>query len=72
MAIRTAWADGEMQTVVAAIHEGAFPALASEIAAAIRAAGPPSAGATWVIHLDFNAGQHLKAWCDARRERATE
>jgi hypothetical protein len=72
MTIRIAWTDGEMQTIVAAIHEGAFPVLVPEVAAAIRAATPPSEGATWIIHLDFNAGQHLKAWCDARRERATE
>ena len=72
MAISIGWTDGEMQTVVAAIVDGAFPELAPDIAATIRAATPPSAGSTWVIHLDFNAGQRLKAWCDARRERATE
>jgi hypothetical protein len=72
MAISVRWTDGEMQTVVAAIAEGAFPELAPEIAATIRAATPPPNGSIWVIDLDFNAGQRLKAWCDARRERATE
>ena len=38
MTIRIAWTDGEMQTIVAAIHEGAFPVLVPEVAAAIRAA----------------------------------
>jgi hypothetical protein len=72
MAISIAWTDGEMQTVVAAIAEGAVPELAPEVAAAIRAATPPSSGSTWVIDLDFHGGQRLKAWCDARRERAAE
>jgi hypothetical protein len=63
---------GKCRAVVAAIAENALPGLAPEVAAAIRAATPPSKGSTWVIHLDFNAGQRLKAWCDARRERATE
>ena len=61
-----------MQTVVAAIGEAAVPELAPEVAATIRAAAPPSGGSTWVILLDFEAGQRLKAWCDARRERAIE
>jgi hypothetical protein len=72
MAISVAWTDGEMQAVVAAIVNGAHPALAPDIVATIRAAAAPSSGSTWVVHLDFNAGQRLKAWCDARRERATE
>jgi hypothetical protein len=72
MAISIRWSDGEMQTVVAAIGEGAVPELAPDIAAAIRAAPPPREGATWTVDLDFNDGQRLKAWCDARRERATE
>jgi hypothetical protein len=72
MAISIRWTDGEMQTIVAAINEGALPELAPEIAAIIRAAATPSDGATWVIHLDLAGGQRLKAWCDARRERATE
>lgn len=72
MAISVAWTDGEMQAVVAAIVEGARPELDADIVAAIRAAPPPSSGSTWLVHLDFNAGQRLKAWCDARRERATE
>jgi hypothetical protein len=72
MAISVTWADGEMQTVIAAIAERAFPELPPEIAATIRATVPPREGSTWIIHLDFNDGQRLKAWCDARRERATE
>lgn len=72
MAITIAWPDGEMQVIRAAIDEGAPPELAPEVAAAIRRAPPPTAGATWTIALDFGAGQRLKAWCDARRERATE
>jgi hypothetical protein len=72
MAINVAWTDGEMQAVVAAIDEGVRPELAPDIAATIRAATPPSSGSTWIVPLDFGAGQRLKAWCDARRERATE
>jgi hypothetical protein len=72
MTISIRWTDGEMQTVVGAISEGAVPQLAPDIAAAIRAAAPPREGATWVVDLDFNDGQRLKAWCDARRERAIE
>lgn len=72
MAISVAWTDGEMQAVVAAIVEGVHPELAPDIVATIRAAAPPSAGSTWVVLLDINAGQRLKTWCDARRERATE
>jgi len=48
------------------------PELDPAVAATIHAADPPRDGATWVIRLDFNDGQRLKAWCDARRERATE
>ncbi len=72
MAVTIQWTDGEMQTVVAAITEGAVPVLAPDIAATIRAAEPPHEGATWTLDLEFNDGQRLKAWCDARRERATE
>ena len=72
MAVTIRWTDGEMQTVMAAINEGAVPELDRDVAAMIQAADPPRDGATWVIRLDFNDGQRLKAWCDARRERATE
>jgi hypothetical protein len=72
MAVTIRWTDGEMQAVMAAINEGAVPALDPDVAATIRAADPPRDGATWVIRLEFSDGQRLKAWCDARRERATE
>jgi hypothetical protein len=72
MAVDIRWADGEMQTVVAAIDEGAPPVLEPGIAGAIRAAAPPAHGATWTVQLEFADGQRLKAWCEARRERATE
>ena len=72
MAVTIRWSDGEMQTVMAAITEGAVPELDRNVASTIRAAGAPRDGATWVITLDFTDGQRLKAWCDARRERATE
>ena len=72
MAVTIRWTDGEMQTVMAAIDEGAVPELDPDVAAIIQAADPPRDGATWVIRLEFNDGQRLKAWCDARRERATE
>jgi hypothetical protein len=72
MAVTIRWTDGEMQAVMAAIAEGAVPELAPAVAATIRAAEPPRVGATWTILLEFNDGQRLKAWCDARRERATE
>ena len=61
-----------MQTVVAAIDQGAVPQLDPDVAVAIRAASPPTQGATWVLHLEFADGQRLKAWCDARRERAAD
>src|SRR5262249_50650356 len=72
MAVTIRWADGEMQAVMAAINEGAVPALDSDVAAAVRAADPPRDGAIWVIRMEYGDGQRLKAWCDARRERATE
>jgi hypothetical protein len=72
MAVTIQWTDGEMQTVMAAINEGAVPELDRDVAAIIQAADPPRDGARWVISLAFNDGQRLKAWCDARRERATE
>ena len=72
MAVTIRWTDGEMQAVMAAINEGSVPVLGSNVAATIRAADPPRDGATWVIRLEFSDGQRLKAWCDARRERATE
>jgi hypothetical protein len=70
--INIRWTDGEMQAVMAAIDEAAVPQLDPAVAEAIRAATPPLHGATWTIELDFADGQRLKAWCDARRERATE
>lgn len=72
MKTRINWTDGEMQVVMAAIAEGAAPAIDPDLAAAIRAAQPPRDGKTWGLDLDLEAGQRLKAWCDARRERATE
>jgi hypothetical protein len=65
------WTEGQMQVVAAALAEGAPPRLPEDIAAAIRAAAPGEAG-TWVVDLDFHDGQRLKAWCDGRREQATE
>jgi len=72
MAVTIRWPDGQMQAVMAAINEGAVPALDPDVAATIRTADPPRDGATWIIRLEFSDGQRLKAWCDARRERATE
>jgi len=77
MPIRIGWTDGEMQAVFAAISEGAVPELAPDVAASIRAAAtvpalPSDTGPAWVLDLDVHGGQRLKAWCDARRERATE
>ncbi|HEV8441666.1 MAG TPA: hypothetical protein VGT40_26565 [Methylomirabilota bacterium] len=75
MRISIRWTDSEAQAVLAAIDEGAAPELAPDVAASIRAAPtarPTDAGPVVVLDLDFQDGQRLKAWCDARRERATE
>jgi len=72
MAVTIRWTDGEMQAVMAAIDEGAVPALDPDVAATIRNANAPRDGAIWDISLEFSDGQRLKTWCDARRERATE
>ncbi len=72
MTVSIRWSDGEMQVVTAAIREGVPPELDADVARAILDAAPPRTGATWTVDLDFHGGQRLKAWCDARRERATE
>jgi hypothetical protein len=72
MAVTISWTDGEMQAIMAALAEGAPPVLSADVGTALRAATPPTSGGRWVIVLDFEAGQRLKAWCDARRDRATE
>ncbi len=57
----------QMRTILAALDEGAAPALEPRVADAVRAA---AAGRP--LDLSLQDGQLLTRWCEARRERASE
>lgn len=75
MKVRISWSEREWQGVLAALEQGAEPRLDPHMAALVRTAAerPRITGDAephGQLTLSLQEGQAVKAWCDARRERA--
>lgn len=76
MKVSIRWTEPQLQGVLAALEAGAEPRLDPAIAARVLAMTPPghdpgAAEPAGQLDLSLQEGQTLKAWCDARRERAS-